>query len=127
MIESNLRLVVYAAKRVRHRDVPFSDVVHEDVVGLIKAVDKFDRRRGVRFATYALWWIDDSCRRAARKQRALAQVFDDHLGPAEEVPSSQFAGDAIRLARSALVRPAVRRLPRQGGARVLQLRFGFEG
>jgi RNA polymerase primary sigma factor len=57
MIESNLRLVVAVARPYRGRGVPFSDLVQEGTVGLVRAVERFDHRRRLRFSTYAMWWI----------------------------------------------------------------------
>jgi RNA polymerase primary sigma factor len=57
MIESNLRLVVAVARPYRSRGVPFADLVQEGTVGLVRAVERFDHRRGVKFSTYAVWWI----------------------------------------------------------------------
>jgi RNA polymerase sigma factor (sigma-70 family) len=57
MIESNLRLVVAAARPYRGREVSFSDLVQEGTIGLVRAVERFDHRRRLRFSTYAMWWI----------------------------------------------------------------------
>jgi RNA polymerase primary sigma factor len=57
MIESNLGLVLAIAKTYRRRSVSFDDLVQEGTVGLIRAVERFDHRRGVKFSTYATWWI----------------------------------------------------------------------
>src|ERR1700760_1726517 len=57
MIESNLRLVHAVASAYRGSSVPFSDLVQEGTIGLIRAVERFDHRREVKFSTYAVWWI----------------------------------------------------------------------
>jgi RNA polymerase primary sigma factor len=57
MIERNLRLVFMLARPYQGRGVPYDDLVQEGIVGLIRAVEKFDHRRGFKFSTYAVWWI----------------------------------------------------------------------
>ena len=71
MIESNLRLVFAIARSYRGRGVPFADLVQEGSVGLIRAVERFDHRRGLKFSTYAAWWI----RRSVLDAVAGAQVI----------------------------------------------------
>jgi RNA polymerase primary sigma factor len=64
LIESNVGLVVAMARRYQGLGLPFADLVQEGTIGLIQAVDRFDRRRGRRFSTYAAWWIRQAMRRA---------------------------------------------------------------
>jgi RNA polymerase primary sigma factor len=64
LVEANLRLVVAIARQFRRPDVPLVDLAQEGNLGLIRAADRFDYRRGHRFSTYAVWWIKQSIRRA---------------------------------------------------------------
>jgi len=68
MIESNLRLVVSIGKRYVARGLPFSDIIEEGNLGLIRAVEKFDYKRGLKFSTYASWWIKQAIERAITNQ-----------------------------------------------------------
>ena len=68
MIESNLRLVVAIGKKYINRGLPFSDIIEEGNLGLIRAVEKFQYQRGFKFSTYASWWIKQSIERAIVNQ-----------------------------------------------------------
>jgi len=79
MIESNIRLVVANAKRYRGLGLPFPDLVQEGILGLIRAVEKFDHRRGYKFSTYATWWIRQAMQRGVQQHSRTIRI-PVHIG-----------------------------------------------
>jgi RNA polymerase sigma factor (sigma-70 family) len=74
MMQANLRLVIHIALRYRYRGVPFLDLIQEGNLGLMRAVDKFEPRRGWRFVTYAHWWIRQAISRAIDEQHRTIRL-----------------------------------------------------
>lgn len=105
MVESNLRLVASIARRYRGLGVPFEDLVQEASVGLVRAVEKFDYRRGIRFSTYAAWWIRralvdalgeaDAIRLPARTGRRMAAVGRAESELRRRAPGRAISSEAV--------------------------------
>ncbi len=98
MIATNLRLVVHWARRYQGRGVDLVDLVQEGTFGLVRAVEKFDWKRGFKFSTYATWWIRQSLQRAVQSKGRAIRLPEDAV--AQEMATEKDGGDVqLRLPR----------------------------
>lgn len=79
LVEGNLRFVVSVARRYKGQGIPLSDLINEGNIGLIKAAKKFDPSRGIKFITYASWWVKSSIAHAISKQKGVISLPFNHI------------------------------------------------
>src|SRR3954465_15277200 len=91
LIEANLRLVVAIAKRYRYEDIPLLDRVQDGNVGLMKAVDRFEYRRGFRFSAYATWWIRQSITRSIAETGRTVRLPSHMVAKVNKITAARFA------------------------------------
>lgn len=111
LVTSNLGLVVYLAKREKHRGLDLADLVQAGCIGLMRAIDKFEYRRGYRLTTYASWWVREAINTAIMEQartvrvpahivqrnREIRRAMRTMLGERGEMPSATELGERVGL------------------------------
>jgi RNA polymerase primary sigma factor len=119
LVQSNLRIVVTFARR--YRGMPLVDLIQEGNLGLLRAVDKFDHRRGLRFSTYAAWWIRHALGRALADQSKMIRLPVHLTGAVQRVRRAQ-----DRLQRETGQLPTVEELATRTGLPVEQVRRALD-
>jgi RNA polymerase primary sigma factor len=129
LIQANLRFVVSVARQLQNRGLPLEDLVNEGNIGLMKAVERFDPERGVRFITYAVWWIRQAMLRALKAQGRLPQVSVSEVLEAGEASLEDFSflhpdEEFDRKTTRTQIANALHQLPERE-RRILDQRYGL--
>ncbi len=129
LIQANLRFVVSVARQHQHRGLPLEDLINEGNIGLMKAAERFDPDRGVRFITYAVWWIRQAMLRALKTEGRLPQVPVSQALEAGEaaIEDFSFPHPDEALARSVVqseIATALHELPERE-RKILDERYGL--
>jgi len=125
-INHNLRLVISCAKSYRGSGVPFLDLIQEGNLGLIRAVEKFDYRRGYKFSTYALWWIEQALVRAAANDSRTVRIPSPLLDQQRKLKQVEIALRASNAEEPTVLDLAERLGLRPEEADVLRVSFSPE-
>ena len=129
LVQANLRFVVSVARQLQHRGLPLEDLVNEGNIGLMKAAQRFDPDRGVRFITYAVWWIRQSMLRAIKAQGKVPAIPVDEALEAGEAAIEDIAlprpeEQLTRKLMKAEIATALTELPERE-RKILDERFGL--
>ena len=92
LIQANLRFVILVAKRYRKRGVPLDDLINEGNIGLIQAAERFDPERGIRFVSYAIWWIRQAILKAIHENGSLIRVPVSRAGELSRIEQLRHDG-----------------------------------
>lgn len=115
MIRANLRLVIHVANRYRGRGVPFLDLIQEGNIGLMRALEKFEPSRGLKFVTYAHWWVRQAISRAITEQYRTVRL-PNHIGERKNKLRERWNGCGHNMAANRIVTNSLR--PWAGPARM---------